>query len=224
MTIHLEGYSFGKLLVISKTDLRQQKSIVYLCKCKCGEEVTVSARDLLHGGTKGHPGCALTPANRPLYSIWNGIKQRCYNPNSQSYKDYGGRGIIMSNEWFYDYLIFESDMGPRPSPEHSVDRIDYNGNYCKENCRWATASIQATNQRPADYDYNKKLYALLSMDTIAEISKITGWSNKTICNLRSFSGPEKFATITYLGFQSLAEIKIARLRKLQEIKKLKESL
>ena len=129
MTRHLEDARFSKLTVIKQTSQRSQKSIIWECRCDCGEIVYVASRDLTTGNVKGHRHCKLTPSNRPLYSIWHGIKQRCYNPNSPSYKDYGGRGITMSKEWLDSYMQFELDMGIRPSDKHSIDRINVDGNY-----------------------------------------------------------------------------------------------
>lgn len=80
------------------------------------------------------------------YRIWRLIKNRCDNPRSKDYKNYGARGIKLCKEW-YDYSVFLKDMGKRPSGDHSIDRIDVNGDYCSENCRWATKYQQAANKR-----------------------------------------------------------------------------
>lgn len=80
------------------------------------------------------------------YRIWRLIKDRCENPRAHYYSDYGGRGIQLSPEW-HDYAVFLRDMGKRPSPKHSIDRIDVEKGYCKENCRWATRHQQAANRR-----------------------------------------------------------------------------
>jgi hypothetical protein len=84
----------------------------------------------------------------PEYESYKGMKKRCYNPNSQDYYNYGGRGIVVCDEWLGKdgFDKFLNDLGFRPSSKHSIDRINSNGNYCKENCRWATISEQSKNK------------------------------------------------------------------------------
>jgi predicted nucleic acid-binding Zn ribbon protein len=86
--------------------------------------------------------CSYTPE----YKVWNNLKNRCTNPNIPGYKNYGGRGINFCKEW-NDFANFIKDMGIRPSLNHSLDRINNNKNYCKDNCRWATKKEQVRNRR-----------------------------------------------------------------------------
>lgn len=83
----------------------------------------------------------------PLYNAYVCMKQRCFNPNNPSYKHYGGRGISVCQSWRDDFDNFLADMGPRPSPRHSIDRIDNDGNYEPGNCRWADKKTQRVNGR-----------------------------------------------------------------------------
>ncbi len=80
------------------------------------------------------------------YESWRGAKSRCDRPTHRRYKDYGGRGIKFCKEW-ETFGGFYADMGDKPSPQHSLDRIDNGGDYCKDNCRWATPTEQANNVR-----------------------------------------------------------------------------
>jgi hypothetical protein len=88
-------------------------------------------------------------ANKPLYGIWRGMNKRCYDPKCDHYCLYGGRGITVCERWRGEegYGNFIKDMPPRPSPKHSIDRINTNGNYEPTNCKWSTAAEQMRNRR-----------------------------------------------------------------------------
>jgi hypothetical protein len=83
----------------------------------------------------------------PLYSTYSGMVDRCENPNNKNYHNYGGRGIKVCKEWLESFRQFVKDMGPKPSPEHTIDRTNNDGDYTPVNCWWATPACQQMNRR-----------------------------------------------------------------------------
>ena len=110
----------------------------------------------------------------PEYQAWKGMKHRCFNPNHKKYPNWGGRGITVCDRWL-DFENFLADMGSRPTTKHSLDRINNNGDYSLENCRWATKAVQVNNRRSNH---------LITIDdvtlTIAQWEKEMGFSASVI--------------------------------------------
>jgi len=157
--IDLTNKKFGRLTALGPVE-QTKYGAKWLCACECGGKTTVLARSLRRGATKSC-GCLnreLASArnseinkthgrtNTPEFRAWQGMWQRCGNVKDKNYNSYGGRGITVSEQWrsFEPFLEF---IGPRPSPDHSIDRIDVNGNYEPGNVRWAISAVQNRNKR-----------------------------------------------------------------------------
>jgi hypothetical protein len=203
----LAGQTFGQLTVVA-FDRRHrypsgQTGAKWLCRCACGGGRSVFVKDLVSGHTRScgclqratsinnglanarHGHCANGRSTQE-YKTWGGMRRRCTNPNSQDYARYGGRGICVCERW-QTFENFLTDMGPRPSPKHSIDRMDNDGGYwcghCSEctercrpaNCRWATAKGQARNRRS-----NRMLCAGGELSCISEWAERSGINPATL--------------------------------------------
>ena len=150
--LKLVGRQFGRLAVVKAVGRNGHGQALFACNCNCGNSVTVLGTCLRRGDTRSC-GCfkkeKSTTHGKSLtreYTIWKAMNQRCYNPKNDRYAHYGQRGIMVCRDWRNSFEAFFADMGPCP-PHYSIDRLDNDGNYEKENCRWSSASEQVLNQR-----------------------------------------------------------------------------
>jgi hypothetical protein len=157
---NIEGQIFGKLKVISFEGLGKHKQARWRCVCSCGKETIVDSNSLKRENTKS---CGCLSAETAIkihtkhghngregqtkeYRSYHKMLDRCYNINHVSYNRYGGREIIVCDRWLECFENFLEDMGPRPKGT-SIDRIDNDGDYTPENCRWADSKTQNRNRK-----------------------------------------------------------------------------
>jgi len=189
----LRGMKFGKLTVIDFSEIKNHRSY-WLCKCDCGTLKNIKS-DCLVSKTTKTCGCGKIDiaknmsignikhnmAHTKFYDIWGGIKKRCFNKKTKYYKRYGGRGIKVCDRWlkfenfrddmYKSYLEHVKEYGEKNT---SIDRINNNGNYCLENCKWATYEEQNNNRRDnRRLTYNEQIKTLAMWSKKFKISSTT---------------------------------------------------
>lgn len=201
----LSGKRFGNLLVLERAEpilegKSKRKRVAWVCRCDCGNTCIVRSCALKNG--QRSCGCAIAENNRAtwtkhngckdrLYGVWIDMKKRCYNPKYKQYKDYGGRGIRVCDEWLHDYSAFKKfALGHGYDADAifgdcTIDRVDVNGHYCPENCRFVDMKTQGKNKRVTGHllTYGKKTQNIAAWSRETGINRVTiqqrikrGWS------------------------------------------------
>lgn len=157
--VDITGMKFGRITVIGcigVNPIKRDRKLHWICECSCGVVFRSMGSDIKDGHVSSC-GCLKSEVSRglllkhggyqsPTYWSWAAMKSRCYKKSDVGYRNYGGRGIKVCPEWLDNFEKFLEDMGERPE-NTSLDRVDVNGGYCKENCRWASRSLQSFNRR-----------------------------------------------------------------------------
>lgn len=182
MTLALEiaWQRFGFL--IAQRRLIGDKLTSWECLCDCGVSTIVRLSNLRSGNTtscgcqkyKNRKSGRVPITSLPEYKSWDGMRQRCRNPKDAGYSRYGGRGITVCDRWD-SFSTFLTDMGPKPSPKHSIERKDNNGPYSPDNCRWATTREQSVNRRS-----NVSLTAFGRTQVLMDWAREVGINHQTI--------------------------------------------
>ena len=203
----LLGHKFGMYTVLSKAEYDYDGEALWLCQCECGNVRKVRRDDLIPWDYP-YPNCGCyvseyeakpeiaeeqdeTQEERKLLrSVWSGMKYRCHNPNDPGYKNYGERGIYVCDRWKDNFENFYDDMHEGYERGLQIDRIDNDGPYSPENCRWATPTENQRNKRT-----NRFITTAIGRKTIAEQAEISGVRATTIRERINNGMPEELAIV-----------------------------
>ena len=179
----LTGQRFGKLNVMSRAEKNTKSgNAMWICKCDCGNLSTVIGSHLRSGKTSSC-GCnriserSMGHSKDRLYRTWLGMHNRCYDPNHDRFKWYGGKGVSISDDW-HDFMTFRIwALSNGYTDELTIDRIDADGNYCPDNCKWVDMKVQANNRsNNRILRYRDKRY------TATQLAEAHGLSPHTVFN------------------------------------------
>ena len=183
---NLVGKKFGKLTVLKRVENDKYQRTKWLCKCDCGNEVIVSANQLKRGKTKScgclriemqlksHTKHGLSKSR--IFKIYGGMKKRCYCKTCHNYSIYGGRGIVLCEDWQLFENFYKWAINNGYNDNLTIDRIDVNGNYEPNNCRWVTQQIQARNTRTNKFlTYNGETHCYAEWEELLGLSKGRVW-------------------------------------------------
>lgn len=182
--VNIIGKRFGNLTVIERSSNTKHGATQWLCKCDCGNEIVIPIYTLQRGVVHNcgcmkqkHHNITHGGSYTPLYNLWHQMIYRCEKPNNRAYKDYGGRGIHVCEEW-HDFETFKNWADEtRPSTDYTLDRIDNNKDYSPDNCKWSNKKEQANNRRS-----NVKLEYQGEVHDLTEWSEILGFDYKRVHN------------------------------------------
>jgi hypothetical protein len=183
--VDLTGHHYGRWTVIKESG-RKFGGSTWLCRCECGTE-RVMRGSAIRSGNSTSCGCYNLEVRRRVcierntthglsrtrtYRAWEAMRHRCENPSATTWPKYGGKGITVCERW-KSFENFLADMGQAPSDRHSIDRIDFKGNYKPSNCRWATMREQQNNRSS-----NRRITAFGRTQTLQQWSRETGFAHK----------------------------------------------
>ena len=184
----LIGERFGRLVAVEYAGKTYDSRHQFLCKCDCGKETVVLEKHLRNGNTqscgcfKRDAGLAANTTHGQsktrLYRIWAGLRSRCNNPNDKKFKDYGGRGITVCQEWQNGFESFATwALANGYSEDLTIERKDVNGNYEPSNCLWITSKEQADNKRTSVViTFNGETHTLKRWSEIVGVNYYTMWN------------------------------------------------